>query len=73
MTAHLIICFQVYTIEQEKRGLCFYDDKQYLLADLPDGRPNPKTNAYGHCDLAAEEHFMADQPKLGAELIIRHP
>ena len=62
MTAHLTICFQVYTIEQVKRGLCPYNDKRYLLADLPDGRPNPNTNAYGHCDLAAEEQLVADQP-----------
>ena len=59
-------------MEQEKRGLCPYDDKRYLLADLPDGRPNPNTRAYGHCDLAAEEHLVADQPEPGAELIIRH-
>ena len=59
-------------MEQEKRGLCPYDDKQYLLADLPDGRPNPNTHAYGHCDLAVEEHLVADQPEPGAELIIRH-
>ena len=73
MTAHLIVCFQVYTMEQEKRGLCPYDDKRYLLADLPDGCPNPNTHAYGHCDLAAEEHLVADHPEPGAELIIRHP
>ena len=60
-------------MEQEKRGLCPYDDKRYLLADLPDGRPNPNTHAYGHCDLAAKEHLIADQPEPGAELIIRHP
>ena len=47
----MTICFQVYTIKQEKRGLCPYDDKRYLLADLPDGRPNPNTHAYGHRDL----------------------
>ena len=45
----------------EKRGLCPYDDKRYLLADLPDGRPNPNTHAYGHRDLAAEEHLVAEQ------------
>ena len=60
-------------MEQEKRGLCPYDDKRYLLANLPDGRPNPNTHAYGHRDLAAEEHLVADQPEPGAELIIRHP
>ena len=43
-----------------------------LLADLPDCRPNPNTHAYGHCDLAAEEQQVADQPEPGAELIIRH-
>ena len=73
MTAHLTICFQVYTMEQEKRGLCPYDDKRYLLADLPDGRPNPNTHAYCHRDLAAEEHPVADHPEPGAELIIRYP
>ena len=60
-------------MEQEKSGLCPYDDKRYLLADLPDGRPNPNTHAYGNRDLAAEEHLVADQPESGAELIIRDP
>ena len=60
-------------MEQEKRRLCPYDDKRYLLADLADGRPNPNTHAYGHRDLAAEEHLVADQPEPGAELIIRYP
>ena len=73
MTTPLTICFQLCTMEQEKRGLCPYDDKRYLLADLPDGRPKLNTNAYGHCDLAAEEHLVADEPKPGAELIIRNP
>ena len=63
MTVHLSICLQVYTMKQEKRGLCPYDEKRYLLADLPDGRPNPNTHAYGHRDLAAEEHLVADQPE----------
>ena len=60
-------------MEQEKRGLCPYDDKWYLLADLPDGHLNPNTHAYGHCDLAAEEHLITDQPEPGAELIIQDP
>ena len=60
-------------IKRFKRGLCPYDDKRYLLAELPDGRPNPNTHAYGHCDLAADEHLIADQPETGAKLIIRHP
>ena len=59
-------------MEQEKRGLCPYDDKRYLLADLPDGHPNPNLHAYGHRDLAAEEHLVADQPEPGAEMVIRH-
>ena len=56
MTAYLTICFQVYTMEQEKRKLFLYDDKLYLLADLPDGLPNSHIHAYGHRDLAAVEH-----------------
>ena len=48
---------QLYTLEQSKRGLCLYDDKRYLLADLPDGQPNPNTHAYGHRDLVGEEQF----------------
>ena len=42
-----------------------------MLFDLPDGRPNPHIHAYGHRDLAAEEHLVADQPDPGGELIIR--
>ena len=59
-------------MEQEKRRHCPYDAKRYLLADLLDGRRNPNTHAYGHRDLAAEKHLVADQPELGAELIILH-
>ena len=73
ITANLTISFQVYTMEQEKRKLFPYDDKRYLFADLPDFRPNPNTHTYGHCDLATIKHLIADQPELGAELIIRHP
>ena len=63
----------MYTMKQEKRGLCPYDYKRYLLDDLPDGRPNPNKHAYGHRDLAAEEHLVTDQPEPGAKLMIRHP
>ena len=59
-------------MEQEKRKLCPYDDKRYLLADLPDGGSNPNTHAYGQRDLAAEEHLVADQFEPGVEFIIRH-
>ena len=72
MTTHLTIYFQVYTIKQEKHGLCPNDDKRYLLSDLCDGRPNPHTHAYGHRDLAGKEQEVADQPDPGAELIIWH-
>jgi hypothetical protein len=62
---------QIYTMEQDKRGLCPYDDKRYLLADLPDGTPNPDTHAYGHRDLAAEAHVEMDIPeRTGTDLII---
>ena len=63
----------MYTIKQDKCELCPYDEKRYLLADLPDGRPNLHTHAYGHLDLAAEKHLVADQPEPGEKLIIRHP
>ena len=66
MTTHLTICFQVYTMEQEKCELCLYDDKRYMLADLFDGRSNPHIHAYCHRDLAAKVHLVADQPELGA-------
>ena len=59
-------------MEQEKRRLCQLDDKRYLLDNLPDGRPNPNTHAYGQRELAAEEHLVADLPEPGAILIIRH-
>ena len=71
MTEHVTIFCQVYTMKQEKRELCPYDKKRYLLADLPDGRSNPTTNAYGNCDLAAEKHLVADQLDPGAKFIIR--
>ena len=59
-------------MEQEKCGLCPYDDKRYLLADMPDGKPNPNTHAYGHCDLLSDEILVADHPESGAELVINH-
>ena len=58
-------------MEQDKRALCPYDDKRYLLADLPDGTPNPNTHAYGHRDIATEAHLEMDMPeRSGTELII---
>ena len=35
-------------MDVNKRGLVLYDDKRILLADLPDGLPNPDTHAFGH-------------------------
>ena len=52
----------MYSLEQTKRGLCPYDDKRYLLSDLPDGSPNPQTHAYGHKDLLQEETRLDDTP-----------
>ena len=63
----------MYSLEQEKRGLCPYDDKRYLLANIPDGSPNPHTHAYGHKDLGWEERFVADMPAVpGTDLIIEN-
>ena len=63
----------MYSFELEKRGLCPYDDKRYLLANLPDGSPNPNTHAYGHKDLVREERLVADMPATpGTDLIIEH-
>ena len=59
-------------MKQYKRERSPYDDKRYLLADLPDNRPNPNTHFYGHHDLAAKKHLVGDQPGHGAEVIIRH-
>ena len=62
---------QIFTLEQEKRWLCPYDDKRYLLADLPDGSTNPNTHAYGHYSLAAEEQLVVEMPaQAGAEMVI---
>ena len=62
----------MYIIKQVKRGLCPYNDKRYLLVDLADGRSYPNNYAYGHRDLAAKMHLVADQPEPGAKLIIQH-
>ena len=45
---------------KQQRGLCNKHNMRYLLADLLDRRPNPNIHAYGHCDLAAEEHLVAE-------------
>ena len=58
--------------KSKQRKLCPYNDKRYLLANLPDGRPKLNTHSYCHRDLTAEKHLVADQLKPGAKLIIRH-
>ena len=59
-------------MEQETRGLCPYADTRFLLADMPDGQPNPNTHPYGHRDLVEKDNLVADYPKPGGELVIRH-
>ena len=62
---------QIYTLEQEKCGLCPYDIKRYLLANLPDGTPNQNTHAYGHHELATEVRVQIDMPEQsGTELVL---
>ena len=64
----------MYSLEQEKRGFCPYDDKLYLLANLLDGSPSPHMHAYGHKDLAWEERLVAEMPAApGTDLIIENP
>lgn len=40
-------------------GLCPYDYKCYLLADLAESAPTPNTHAYGQQDLADEKQVLA--------------
>ena len=62
---------QIYTLEQEKSGLCPYYDKRYILADLPDGTPNPNSHAYGHHELATEVRVQMDMPEQSStELVL---
>ena len=63
---------QVYTMSVEKRALMAFDDKRVLLANLPNGQPNPYTHAYGHYSLHQEVHVDEDNqhPDAGNELQI---
>jgi len=61
---------QIYTLEQSKRGLLPYDDKRFLLANLPDGSSNPNTHAYGHHSITDVQVREPEQPAAGAELIV---
>ena len=58
-------------MEQEKRGLCRYENKRYLFAYMPDGNPNSITYAYGHRDLVTEVNLVAESPEPGADTGIR--
>jgi hypothetical protein len=49
-------------MEQKKRGFCPYDDKRYLLANIPDNKPNPFTHAYGHFEVPDTERLTLDHP-----------
>ena len=62
---------QIYKLEQEMRGRCSYDNKRYLLADLPYGTPGPNIHAYGHHELATEVHVQMDMPEQsGTKLVL---
>ena len=59
-----------------KCGLCKYDDKRYLLANLPDGSQNFNTHAYGHRKLATMERLVSEkQEQSRTKLVIKqqHP
>ena len=60
----------VYTIAVEKRGLVPYDDKRYLLANLPDDQPNPNTHAFGHYSIDEVHIEEPEQPEPGNDLVI---
>ena len=65
------VILQIYTLEQEKRGLCPYNDKRYLLADLPDAAPNLNTHVYGHHELSTEVRVLIDMlEQSGTELVL---
>ena len=60
----------IYTMDVQKRGLVPYDDKRILLADLPDGQPNPDTHAFGHYSLEAVRMPEPEQPPAGEEMVV---
>ena len=60
----------IYIMDVQKRGLVPYDDKCILLADLPDGLPNPATHAFGHYSLEAVRMPEHEQPPAGGEMVV---
>ena len=57
-------------MDVQKRGLVRYDDKRILLADLPDGQPNPDTHAFGHYSLDAVHLPDPEQPAACVEMVV---
>ena len=60
----------MYTMDVQNRGLVPYDDKRILLADLPDGQPNPDTHVFGHYSLEAVQMPEPEQPPAGEEMVV---
>ena len=60
----------IYTMDVQKRGLVPYNDRRILLADLPDGLPNPDTHAYGYYSLEPVRLPEPEQPNAGEEIIV---
>ena len=62
---------QIHIVSQVKRGLCPYNDKRYLLANLINDKPNPNTHAFGHYELSNEAALSEiDQPAAGDNLYV---
>jgi len=55
---------QIYTIETEKRALCAYDDKRYLLDD------NITSLAFGHKDIPAGANDTVEEEGADIDLVI---
>ena len=59
---------ELYTMQVDKRGLCAYDDKRYLLDNI-------RSLAYGHYQIAAEHiaiNMHPNGPADGGMIIISH-
>ena len=53
------------------RGLCPYDDKRYILANLINVKPNANTHAFDHYELSHEAPLPEiDQPSSGDNLYV---
>ncbi len=59
---------ELYTMQVDKRGLCSYDDKRYLLDNI-------RSLAYGHYQIPAQHiaiNMHPDGPADGGMIIISH-